>query len=40
MIQNIINDMINYDTGDVLRIQHFIKVYTFAHMIGELKMRG
>lgn len=37
MIQNIINDMIKYDSGDVLRIQHFIKVYTFAHMIGELE---
>ena len=37
MIQNILNEMIKYDTGDVLRIQHFIKVYTFAHMIGELE---
>ena len=37
MIQNILNEMIRYDTGDVLRIQHFIKVYTFAHMIGELE---
>ena len=37
MIQSIINEMIKYDSGDVLRIQHFIKVYSFAHMIGELE---
>ena len=37
MIQNILNEMIKYDTGDVLRIQHFIKVYSFAHMIGEFE---
>ena len=37
MIQSILNEMIKYDTGDVLRIQHFIKVYSFAHMIGELE---
>ena len=37
MIQNILNEMIKYDAGDVLRIQHFIKVYSFAHMIGELE---
>ena len=37
MIQKIMNEMIKYDAGDVLRIQHFIKVYTFAHMIGELE---
>ena len=37
MIQNILNEMIKYDTGDVPRIQHFIKVYSFAHMIGELE---
>lgn len=27
--------MISYDRGDPARIQHFIKVYTFAVMIGE-----
>ncbi len=27
--------MISYDGGDPARIQHFIKVYTFAMMIGE-----
>ena len=27
--------MISYDGGDPARIQHFIKVYTFAVMIGE-----
>ena len=37
MIQNILNEMIKYDTGDVLRIQHFIKVYSLAHMIGKLE---
>lgn len=37
MIQNIIKEMIKYDAGDAKRIQHFIKVYTFAHMIGELE---
>ncbi len=37
MIQEIIAKMIAYDKGDVPRIQHFIKVYSFAHMIGELE---
>lgn len=37
MIQNILYEMVKYDKGDVLRIQHFIKVYSFAHMIGELE---
>lgn len=37
MIQNILNEMIKYDTGDVPRIQHFIKVYSFAHMLGEFE---
>ena len=27
--------MVSYDGGDPARIQHFIKVYTFAAMIGE-----
>ena len=26
--------MMEYDHGDVLRIQHFVKVYEFARMIG------
>ena len=26
--------MIQYDAGDAKRIQHFIKVYSFAHTIG------
>ncbi len=37
MIQQILAKMIAYDKGDVPRIQHFIKVYSFAHMIGELE---
>ncbi|MDO4298356.1 MAG: HD domain-containing protein [Lachnospiraceae bacterium] len=30
----LMNRMIQYDTGDSVRIQHFIKVYTFAKAIG------
>ena len=29
--------MTEFNAGDPKRIQHFIKVYTFAHMIGELE---
>lgn len=36
MDQNkLLNAMIAYDGGDAERIQHFIKVYGFAKMIGE-----
>ncbi len=31
----LLNAMIAYDGGDAKRIQHFIKVYSFAKMIGE-----
>ena len=31
----LITEMIRYYAGDPKRIQHFIKVYTFAKMIGE-----
>lgn len=33
MIQEVMDKMIEYDKGDPKRIQHFIKVYSFAHMI-------
>lgn len=32
---NLLDSMIAYYSGDPMRIQHFIKVYTFAKMIGE-----
>ena len=34
IIQQILLQMIQYDAGDAKRIQHFIKVYSFAHTIG------
>lgn len=37
LIQQILNSMIQYDAGDTSRIQHFLKVYAFAHMIGTLE---
>lgn len=37
MIQKILAKMIQYDANDPRRIQHFLKVYSFAHMIGELE---
>ena len=37
MIQQILAKMIKYDAKDARRIQHFLKVYGFAHMIGELE---
>lgn len=33
-IQTVINAMIAYDAGDPMRIHHFLKVYTFARLIG------
>ena len=33
MIQEIMIEAMEYDKGDAKRIQHFIKVYNFAHMI-------
>jgi hypothetical protein len=36
-IGNVINAMIDYYTGDVRRIQHFLKVYGFAKAIGEIE---
>ena len=34
-INDLISLTINYFEGDAKRIQHFIKVYTFAKIIGE-----
>ncbi len=36
-IQNVMIRMIEYDKGDPRRIQHFIKVYQFAKLIGEME---
>lgn len=35
MISNVISAMIQYYAGDKRRIEHFIKVYTYAKCIGE-----
>lgn len=35
MYNDIFSAMFNYYSGDVKRIQHFIKVHTFAKLIGE-----
>lgn len=34
---SLINEMIKYYSGDVRRINHFMKVYSFAKTIGELE---
>ena len=36
-IGRVINAMIGYYTGDIRRINHFLKVYSFAKTIGELE---
>ena len=36
-IGQVINTMIAYYTGDVRRINHFLKVYGFAKAIGEME---
>ncbi|MDF2542139.1 MAG: hypothetical protein K0S47_1857 [Herbinix sp.] len=36
-ISDVINAMIEYDTGDIKRIHHFLKVYAYAKAIGELE---
>lgn len=36
-IQNVMIKMIEYDKGDSRRIQHFIKVYQFAKLIGKME---
>lgn len=35
MIDQVLTEMITYDAGDPKRIQHFLKVYAFAKLIGE-----
>lgn len=37
MINMIIQKAIEYDKGDAKRINHFVKVYTYAKLIGELE---
>lgn len=37
MRNRLVDEMIAYDAGDPKRIQHFMKVYGFASMIGELE---
>ncbi|RGZ01803.1 HD domain-containing protein [Clostridium sp. AM58-1XD] len=36
-INTLLNEMISYYSGDPNRIQHFVKVYSFAKMIGEME---
>ena len=36
---NLINEMIKYYEGDVKRINHFLKVFSFAKTIGNGKPR-
>ncbi len=35
MISNLLQEMVQYYSGDPRRIQHFIKVHSFAKLIGE-----
>lgn len=37
MISNLLQEMIQYYSGDPKRIQHFIKVHSFAKLIGEIE---
>ena len=37
IINDILQEMISYYNGDPKRIQHFIKVHSFAKLIGELE---
>ena len=34
-IENILREAVSYDGADIKRINHFLKVYAFAKMIGE-----
>ena len=34
ILSRLMGEMIKYDSGDVLRIQHLVKVHDFAHIIG------
>ena len=35
--EQLILEMTEFNKGDAKRIQHFIKVYEFAHLIGRLE---
>ena len=35
LTNKLIEEMISYNRGDAKRIQHFIKVHSFAKLIGE-----
>lgn len=37
MLNDLFMEMINYYSGDAKRIQHFVKVHSFAKLIGELE---
>lgn len=37
MINEVIVRAIEYDNGDAKRIQHFIKVHSFATLIGQME---
>ena len=37
MMERLLTAMIEYDRGDAPRIQHFIKVYEFARIIGKME---
>lgn len=37
MVNTLIAKLIEYYAGDAKRIQHFIKVHTFAKLIGEME---
>ena len=37
MLNDLIMEMIQYYKGDAKRIQHFVKVHSFARLIGELE---
>lgn len=34
-VETILREAVSYDSNDIRRINHFLKVYTFAKMIGE-----
>lgn len=37
MLNKLFLEMIHYDAGDAQRIQHFVKVHSFAKLIGEME---
>ena len=40
MHERLLTAAIEYDKGDPKRIQHFIKVHSFARLIGKQENRG